>query len=489
MKPTIQQQQELQRQQRLESEVITMKPTIQQQQELQKQAMVKKEQDDYSSMIQEINNSTQDIDSIVSDEEEPVSEENEDAAVAARRLIRSASRKSRTRSTLITDEAAQAMIAMIASTTPSPSEPMTVKKYATLRNHNMEIDTASIRRANSNTDSSSLDIQKWSTNDASLSPSPKRAIMSSTMSGSATVSGKKMAKQQQLNTFNNSTDDLLKSDTKSATLGRKKSSETTTSGPKSLRNLFTRPSADDKSSMISVPSITSKEQSKESQLQYEEEEEEEEKEENVKSAVPSMIDTDTPTPQSPITSAEPSPYSSKNNTLRKMGNNVDTIRRMLQSSWSGNNLKESGSSNSLSSSDYMGSVGSSYRPVASPLGSVNPRMQNQHLVSLSLKANASQQARNRPSMPVGFMNEEEGPMPTASFSSSTVRTMIPADEEEVDRSRIKPKTSVMGNILGSRQPRQPSKLGDRKAPIKKQPVGKKTPAQIEREKYLKSLET
>jgi hypothetical protein len=166
-----------------------------------------------------------------------------------------------------------------------------------------------------------------------------------------------------------------------------------------------------------------------------------------------------------------------------MGNNVDTIRRMLQSSWSGNNLKESGSSNSLSSSDYMGSVGSSYRPIASPLGSVNPRLQNQHLVSLSLKANAvQQQGRSRPSMPVGFMNEGEGPIPTASFSSSTVRTMIPADEEENERSKPK---SVMSNILGSRQPRQPSKLGER---VKK-PTGKKTPAQIEREKYLKSLET
>ncbi|GAA5803144.1 hypothetical protein HPULCUR_008619 [Helicostylum pulchrum] len=489
MKPTIQQQQELLQRQQLESEVITMKPTIQQQQELQKQALVKKEQDDYSSMIQEINNSTQDI--VSDEEEEPVSEENEDAAVAARRLIRSASRKSRTRSTLITDEAAQAMFAMIASNTPSPSEPMTVKKYATLRNHNMEIDTASIGRDNSSS-TSSLDIQKWSTDDSPLSPSPKRAIMSSTMSGSATVSGKKMAKQQQqLNMFNNSsTDDLFRTDTKSATLGRKKSSETTTSGPKSLRSLFTRPLADDKSSIItSVPSIASKEQLKEPQQQQLQEEDKEE--EQVKSAVPSVIDT--PAPQSPITSAELSPYSSKNNTLRKMGNNVDTIRRMLQSSWSGNNLKESGSSNSLSSSDYMGSVGSSYRPVASPLGSVNPRMQNQHLVSLSLKANASQQARSRPSMPVGFMNEEEeeGPMPTASFSSSTVRTMIPADEEDIDRSRIKLKTSVMGNILGSRQqqPRQPSKLGERKAPVKKQPVGKKTPAQIEREKYLKSLET
>lgn len=496
MRPTIQQQQQesqqeltgmrttILQQQESQQEVIGMRTTIKQQQEMQlqqQQALNQKQQEDYSSMIQEINN-TQEIEE--SDEEEPDKEDiekQEDAAVAARRLIRSASRKSRTRSTLITDEAAQAMFAMIANSTPSPSEPVITTKYATLRKHNMEIDTSSIRRTNSNVDSS-LDIQKWSMNESPLSPNPKRAIMSSTVSGSATVSGKRMAKNQQLNAFNNSNEDLLKTDSKSATLGRKKSAETTSSGPKSLRNLFTRSSADDKSSIISIPSITSKEQVVE----------EEEVEEDIKSIVQSISDVDTTTPSSPITSSEPSPYSSKNNSIRKMGNNVDTIRRMLQSSWSGNNLKESGSSNSLSSSsDYTGSVGSSYRPVASPLGSVNPRMQNQHLISLSLKANASQQARSRPSMPVGFMKNEEGPMPTASFSSSTVRTMIPADEEEVDQSRLKPKSSMMGNILGSRQPRQPSKLGDRKSPTnnKKQPVGKKTPAQIEREKYLKSTKT
>lgn len=503
MRPTIQQQQESQQeltglkttilqQQESQQEFIGMRPTIKQQQDKQleqQQALNKKQQDVYSSMIQDINN-TQEIEE--SDEEEPDTEDaekQEDAALAARRLIRSASRKSRTRSTLITDEAAQAMFALIANSTPSPSEPIVTAKYATLRKHNMEIDTASIQRNNSNTDSS-LDIQKWSMNESPKSPGPKRAIMSSTVSGSATVSGKRMAKNQQLNAFNNSSEDLLKNDLKSATLGRKKSVETTSSGPKSLRNLFTKPSADDKSSIISIPSVAS---TTKEQIEDEVEQQEEvEAEEDVQSTIQSISVVDTATPSSPITTTEPSPYSSKNNTVRKMGNNVDTIRRMLQSSWSGNNLKESGSSNSLSSSsDYMGSVGSSYRPVASPLGSVNPRMQNQHLVSLSLKATANQQGRNRPSMPIGFMNDGEGPMPTASFSSSTVRTMIPAEEEEVDRSRLKPKASVMGNILGSRQPRQPSKLGDRKGPIntKKQPAGKKTPAQIEREKYLKSSKT
>ncbi|KAG2207413.1 hypothetical protein INT47_006888 [Mucor saturninus] len=496
MRTTILQQQQQQQQQQQESqqEIIGMRPTIKQQQDKQleqKQALNQKQQDVYSSMIQDISN-TQEIEE--SDEEEPDKEDaakQEDPALAARRLIRSASRKSRTRSTLITDEAAQAMFALIASSTPSPSEPIVTAKYATLRKHNMEIDTASIQRNNSHVDSS-LDIQKWSMNEPPKSPGPKRAIMSSTVSGSATVSGKRMAKNQQLNAFNKSSEDLLKSDLKSATLGRKKSAETTSSGPKSLRNLFTRPSADDKSSIVSIPSVAST--SKEQIEDEVEEQEEVEAKEDVQSAIQSISDVDTATPNSPITSTEPSPYSSKNNTVRKMGNNVDTIRRMLQSSWSGNNLKESGSSNSLSSSsDNMGSVGSSYRPVASPLGSVNPRMQNQHLVSLSLKATAAQQGRNRPSMPIGFMNDEEGPMPTASFSSSTVRTMIPADEEEVDRSRLKPKSSVMGNILGSRQPRQPSKLGDRKGPIhtnnKKQSPGKKTPAQIEREKYLKSSKT
>ncbi|KAG1469227.1 hypothetical protein G6F56_003374 [Rhizopus delemar] len=94
-------------------------------------------------------------------------------------------------------------------------------------------------------------------------------------------------------------------------------------------------------------------------------------------------------------------------------NDVGTIRRMLQSSWSGNQLKASESSSTLSS----GSI----RPMASPVGSFNPRLQNQHLVSLSLRV----PVRQRPSI-IGYM---EAPAPTTSFSSSTTRTMIPTKEE------------------------------------------------------------
>lgn len=477
---------------------LTMKPTIQQQQELaqqqqqeyimhRQQALAQKQQEEYSSIISEINNN--DLPSVASSSDEAEDEEapdnddessQQDAAVAARKLIRSASRKSRTRSMLVSEEAAQNMMAMIANATPSPSataeSPTTAinapRKFGTLRKHNMEIDTNPSRGSSNNT--SDMDIKNWSkNNDSPISPSPKRAIMSSTLSGSATVSGKKMARQQILAAnLNNSSDNLYSSrNTESITLGRKSGGDKK-DGSTSLRNLFTRP--DDNKV---APMVISKEEPVQKKEPL-----------TIATASSTMVESEDDsqsmnTPSSPI--VPDSPSSSKNNTLRKMGSNVDTIRRMLQSSWSGNNLKESGSSSSLSSSDYMGSVGSSYRPIASPLGSVNPRLQNQHLVSLSLKANAVQQ-RSRPSMPVDFMNNGEGPIPTASFSSSTVRTMIPADEEETERSKPK---SVVSGLLGSRQPRQPSRLGENGRTNKKTQTGKKTPAQIEREKYLKSLET
>lgn len=492
---------------------LTMKPTIQQQQELaqqqqqeyimqRQQALIQKQQEEYSSIVSEINNNdlpseASSCDEAENEEEEPeIDDESsqQDAAVAARKLIRSASRKSRTRSMLVSEEAAQNMMAMIANATPSPSattenssntstavnsSSSPPRKFGTLRKHNMEIDTSSLNNTN-DTDN----IKNWSknnniNNDSPISPSPKRAIMSSTLSGSATVSGKKMARQQMLAAnLNNSSDNLYSSRNKeSITLGRRSGGDNKKDGSTSLRNLFTRPDDNKVAPMV----IAKEEPKKEVPLTI-----------ATTTTTTSTIELEDDsqsinmtTPSSPI--VPDSPSSSKNNTLRKMGSNVDTIRRMLQSSWSGNNLKESGSSSSLSSSDYMGSVGSSYRPIASPLGSVNPRLQNQHLVSLSLKANAVQQ-RSRPSMPVDFMNNGDGPIPTASFSSSTVRTMIPADEEETERS--KPKSSVVSSLLGSRQPRQPSKLGDGgRINNKKIVAGKKTPAQIEREKYLKSLET
>ncbi|GAN06221.1 hypothetical protein MAM1_0116c05701 [Mucor ambiguus] len=460
---------------------------------------------DYS-MVHEINTYNIDQEDGVShhsnqEEQEPEEEEEEEApiagtgtpleaAFAARKIIRSASRKSRTRSMIITDDAAQAMFSSFANGhIPSTPTSSSVSKYATLRGANKN-----------NSSDIALDIKSWTssqnkTTDTSLdSPSPKRTLMSSNLSGSATVSGKRAIKLQQ-SSFSHqggSSDNLLadRLDDKSKIIA-------SATSPKSLRSLFSRPSQDsviqkdqqasESSDSIVVPSsartslsiVTTDIHQQGNSIQQES------------------------APGSPITMESTSPYSSKNNTLRKMGSNVDTIRRMLQSSWSGNNLKESGSNQSLSSSSagdrtssYMGSVGSSYRPVASPLGSVNPRLQNQHLVSLSLKASTSQAARSRPSMPIGFMNEDTnieggggGPAPTASFSSSTVRTMIPAEEAEGDQSRLKmqEKKSTVSGLLGSRQQNrlhQPSRLSNNR----KQPreTGK-TPAEKEREKYLKSL--
>ncbi|CAO3615657.1 unnamed protein product [Mucor fragilis] len=412
-----------------------------------------------------------------------------EAASAARKIIRSASRKSRTRSMIITDEAAQAMFSSFANgQVPSTPTSSSVSKYATLRGTNKK-----------NPSDIALDIKSWTSSQSNTAdaspdtPSPKRALMSSNISGSATVSGKRALKLQQssISRQGGSSDNLL-----AGRLDNKPRTTAAATSPNSLKSLFSRPSQNsvkDQQTSESSASIATPSSARTSL--------------SIITTDIHQLDNSTPqesAPGSPITMESTSPYSSRNNTLRKMGNNVDTIRRMLQSSWSGNNLKESGSNQSLSSSSagdrtssYMGSVGSSYRPVASPLGSVNPRMQNQHLVSLSLKASTSQAARSRPSMPIGFMNEDTstegggggGPAPTASFSSSTVRTMIPAEEAEGDQSRLKmhEKKSAVSSLLGSRQQNrshQPSRLGNNRKQA--QQTGK-TPAQKEREKYLKSL--
>ncbi|KAI8888078.1 hypothetical protein K501DRAFT_330112 [Backusella circina FSU 941] len=67
-------------------------------------------------------------------------------------------------------------------------------------------------------------------------------------------------------------------------------------------------------------------------------------------------------------------------------NNMATIRNMLQSSWSGNNLKESASFGSLTSVEKSGST----RYMASPLGSVN-----------------NTPDKRRPSMPATFTKRQE----------------------------------------------------------------------------------
>ncbi|KAK4520449.1 uncharacterized protein ATC70_008584 [Mucor velutinosus] len=462
---------------------------------------------DYS-MVHEINTydiDQEDEDSHHSNQEEEEPEEEEEptttntgtpleAASAARKVIRSASRKSRTRSMIITDEAAQVMFSSFANDQiPSTPTSSSVSKYATLRGANKK-----------NPYDIALDIKSWTsiqsktTETSPDSPNPKRTLMSSNISGSATVSGKRAIKLQQssISHQGGSSDNLLAGRKDTTTPSDKSRTTSFAASPKSLKSLFSRPSQDsivqkdqqvyENSDSIVIPSSART---------------------SLSIVITDIHHLESSTqqesaPGSPITMEPTSPYSSNNNTLRKMGNNVDTIIRMLQSSWSGNNLKESGSNHSLSSSSagdrtssYMGSVGSSYKPVASPLGSVNPRLQNQHLVSLSLKASTSQAARSRPSMPIGFMNEDgslEGggePAPTASFSSSTVRTMIPAEEVEGDQSRLKmqEKKSTVSGLLGSRQQNklhQPSRLGNNRKQV--QQTGK-TPAQKEREKYLKSL--
>ena len=189
--------------------------------------------------------------------------------------------------------------------------------------------------------------------------------------------------------------------------------------------------------------------------------------------------------------------------------NADTIRRVLQSTWN-TNLKESDSMRSfMSSSDAAENL----RQGISPPGSVNPRQLNQHLVSLSLKA---QQTR-RPEMPAGFMSTDDmmqEPEPTASFSSSTVRTMIPADEasELVTASKVQIQTqkdiesskkisvsttASMGvKTEGSRNNKEA--FGTLRGSRRQQPRGSipwaestktndKTPAQRERDRYLQTL--
>ncbi|KAI9478396.1 MAG: hypothetical protein EXX96DRAFT_608916 [Benjaminiella poitrasii] len=221
---------------------------------------------------------------------------------------------------------------------------------------------------------------------------------------------------------------------------------------------------------------------------------------------------------------------SNNNTLRKTGNNIETVRRMLQPSWSGDNLLGSEDESSTRSSmvtspsfvdedtiatksdqSYMGSVrstaSSNYRSgvtVGSPLGSINPRLQNQHLTSLSLMEanNTTSLSRSttnpshaRPSIMssgVFFIKSgddmlvEDEPRPKGSFSSTTARTMIPADEaEEQQRGKGKPQS-----FGWKKKKQQSSKIdyGVNNKKMQQQNTNMKTPAQKERENYLKSLE-
>jgi hypothetical protein len=448
-------------------------------------------------------------------------EPNEEAATAARRIIRSASKKSRTRSTVAPEESAQAMFSLIANNTTTP--PLhDVSKYATVRNKapipsekKNGITAGSVRYLKQENRPSTLDIRNWTAEapSHSVKTSPRRTVLSSTISGSATVSGRKrlppldtmpdFSSQQQQQQQTN----YYQGEARSATISRSfrlPSPENTSYKTENEQEEEEQDASahENRTSYLSTSTMQSAIKIQDDGYQYN-------SNSNQNRTISTQFSNNSLVDEGSIgfsskrdsqSSAIPcsSPSESKDNTLNKVGNNMDAIRKMLQSSWSNNNLKESESNSSISSSSdignrasYMGSAGSStYRPVASPLGSVNPRLQNQHLVSLSLKAN---QANRRPAMPIDFMNHDDvpqGPEPTVSFSSSTVRTMIPADEAEESRPNQK---SMIGNILGSRRAHPPSKLGEsttKKIISQKSKISPdgKTPAQKEREKYLKSLE-
>lgn len=117
---------------------------------------------------------------------------------------------------------------------------------------------------------------------------------------------------------------------------------------------------------------------------------------------------------------------------------VDTIRRMLQDTWK-NNMKESGSMFSISSETESVATNSTQQSglTQQSASTVGPnkhgsRHQNQSLLTKSLLTQqvvrkASLLARTRQS---DDFSPQQGPEPTASFSSSTARTMVPEAKTE-----------------------------------------------------------
>ncbi|KAG2221749.1 hypothetical protein INT45_007155 [Circinella minor] len=99
-----------------------------------------------------------------------------------------------------------------------------------------------------------------------------------------------------------------------------------------------------------------------------------------------------------------------NNSMKTKANNVESVRQSLQATWSSGHSSTSSSSTTSSTTSQQ---------------SIQSPSQHQHLLSMRGQHHWQQ----RPAMPEEFMNEPlEGPVPTASFSSSTVRTMIPECE-------------------------------------------------------------
>ncbi|SAL96784.1 hypothetical protein [Absidia glauca] len=213
------------------------------------------------------------------------------------------------------------------------------------------------------------------------------------------------------------------------------------------------------------------------------------------------------TPSSPIRS------SPRNSTLGTSSGNTDSVRRVLQSTWNPNRLSDQGSIASTRTALSQG---------MSPPGSINPRQLNQHLASLSIQTRLT----NRPGLPTGFMNEDllianasMGPTPTVSFSSSTVRTMIPENDPiESHVGKKKTTTATMQPKAKQQKQKQPKEMAkaatvgatkdkqsfgtmrtgrqqrgsmpwNTEAAATKPNTNKKTPAQRERDRYLQSLKS
>lgn len=126
---------------------------------------------------------------------------------------------------------------------------------------------------------------------------------------------------------------------------------------------------------------------------------------------------------------------------------VDTIRRMLQDTWI-TNMKESASNYSMLSDADSVATTSTQSTVSSKLA---PRQQ-QSLLSKSL---LTQQVAKRASLLARHNGEEEfipqqGPEPSASFSSSTVRTMVPANESAACGSLSSEPVAIRQNAISSK---------------------------------------
>lgn len=137
--------------------------------------------------------------------------------------------------------------------------------------------------------------------------------------------------------------------------------------------------------------------------------------------------------------AKEEPKESLSATEMSSNGEVDVIRRMLQDTWK-NNMRESGSMFSISSEADSVATNStqqsgSTQQSSSTIGTskLNPRQQNQSLLTKSLLTQqvvkrASLLARTRQSND-DFI-PQQGPEPSASFSSSTARTMVPEATSE-----------------------------------------------------------